>query len=355
MKLIAPTNWDNKLIDKIKGLPVEILYAKLKRDSIGGGRPAIALPDVTKKQAENHIQKAHDAGLKFNYVLNATCLSNNEFLKSYQNKILKEIEWICSQNVEYVTISIPYLMELVKKNFPQLKIIASVFLNIDSIQKALFYQKFGVSEIVPDQSQNRNFIFLQKLRKTIDIDLQLVVNNICLIFCPFRLYHQNINSHASQYNSGQTKKISDLYVTLSCESIRINHPEEIIKSPWIRPEDLEYYEKIGINRFKISGRTKKTDWIVKVIKSYADRKSPENFAEILSYPIPENLPRVNLEINNKNLKNFLKGFAGKDCRNLECLKCKYCYKIADKTVKMNTDNTNRVTKKYLKILNNLAY
>ncbi|MBI5417870.1 U32 family peptidase [Candidatus Poribacteria bacterium] len=354
MRLIVPTNWDDKLIDKLKGFPVDLLYAKLKRDIIGGGRPASALPEITKKQAARHIQKAHETGLKFNYVLNSVCLGNQEFIKTYKDSILREIEWIAKNDVDYVTVAIPYLMELIKKNFPELKIVASVFLNIDSTQKALFYQNFGVQEIVIDQSQNRNLQFLKNLKKLLNIELQLVVNNICLLFCPFRFYHQNINSHASQYDRKRTKNVSDQYVTLSCESIRINQPEEIIKSPWLRPEDLVHYEKIGIERFKISGRTKKTDWIVKVVQAYSERKSPDNLAEILSFPIDPNLPKVNINIINKNFKNFLTIFDKKDCRNNECKKCGYCCRIAKQTVIINQNEVNTVTKKYKKILDNLA-
>ncbi|MBI5206460.1 MAG: U32 family peptidase [Candidatus Firestonebacteria bacterium] len=354
MQLVVPTNWDDRLIEKLKKFPIALIYAKFKRDAFGGGRPAAALPEVTKKQASLHIRKIHDAGIKFNYVLNTTCMGNREFIKSYQETILREIEWIIKNRVEYVTVSIPYLMELIKKNFPELNIVASVFLNIDSIQKALFYKNLGVKEIVIDQSQNRNLKFLDTISKAIHVDLQLVVNNICLLYCPFRLYHQNINSHSSQYDRGSTKDISDLYPTVSCESIRINHPEEIIKSAWIRPEDLTYYEKIGIKHFKISGRTKSTDWIAKTVESYALRKSPDNIAELLSFPIAQNLPKVNIEIKNKYFGNFLNGFKNKDCRYIQCIKCRYCSTIALKALVINSDEVKRVNKKYRQILDNLA-
>ena len=49
MKISLATNFDNKLIDKIKDYSVYEVYGKMKYDYIGGGRPDNTLLNIDKK------------------------------------------------------------------------------------------------------------------------------------------------------------------------------------------------------------------------------------------------------------------------------------------------------------------
>lgn len=40
MKLSVATNFDDRLIDKLKDYPVYEVYGKLQQDYVGGGRPS---------------------------------------------------------------------------------------------------------------------------------------------------------------------------------------------------------------------------------------------------------------------------------------------------------------------------
>lgn len=53
-----------------------------------------------------------------------------------------------------------------------------------------------------------------------------------------------------------------------------------IKMNFIRPEDLKLYNTIGINHFKITGRTGSTDYILKVARAYADGYLDGNVLEL---------------------------------------------------------------------------
>ena len=39
MRLLVPTNWDNELLEALKGYPVNDIYGAVEENVIGGGRP----------------------------------------------------------------------------------------------------------------------------------------------------------------------------------------------------------------------------------------------------------------------------------------------------------------------------
>lgn len=53
-----------------------------------------------------------------------------------------------------------------------------------------------------------------------------------------------------------------------------------LKMNFIRPEDLKLYNTIGINHFKITGRTGSTNYILKVAEAYADGYFNGNILEL---------------------------------------------------------------------------
>ncbi len=355
MKLNVPTNWDDRLIDELGDSSVYSVYGMLNHAIVGGGRPSRAIPDITRKEAEKHIEKVRSAGLRFNYVLNAPCMGNQEFSANVKKEILEYVAWIYGSGVNSVTVSIPYIVDLVIKHFPKLEVVASVFSGIDSVRMVEHFEKQGIRHMVVEQALNRNIPALKKLVRS-DVDLQVIVNNGCLFECPYRRYHANINAHASQTASYQSPMKID-YTVLNCSKIRFSSPVEFIKSPWVRPEDLHYYEDIGIHTFKISGRTKSTDWIADVARAYTRGKYSGNLAEILAFPYDESalsfdppLAIPKLYIDNSKLEGFFGFFLKNDCRLISCEDCGHCGFYADRSMFWESGSIESVIERYKKVL-----
>jgi collagenase-like PrtC family protease len=111
--------------------------------------------------------------------------------------------------------------------------------------------------------------------------------------------------------------------------------EELIKSRWIRPEDLKEYKKYGIERFKIGTRYKDTKWLLNCAKAYSQNYYNGNLLDLLTdiyLPIPELKFKEVIYIDNKKLNKFLKFFKNKDCENKCDGSCNYCRKIAEKVI-----------------------
>jgi len=74
--------------------------------------------------------------------------------------------------------------------------------------------------------------------------------------------------------------------TALTQYFRLRDPSQLIRSAWIRPEDIRHYEEIGIHEFKLSGRTKTVAWILKCMRAYAKRsfKSNTDIAGLIFVP-----------------------------------------------------------------------
>jgi len=175
-------NWDERLIDEIvkERYPIKDLYASAQHTSIGGGRPSFILPETTTKLIQDHIKKVHDNGIEFTYTLNAPCMGGQEFLPKIHTQMLDELQWITDIGCDGVIVSIPYLIELIKRQFPKLKIRVSTIAKVNTVNKAKRFEELGATSICPDVMSNRNFKILEKMVKATSCEIIPLVTDGCL-------------------------------------------------------------------------------------------------------------------------------------------------------------------------------
>ena len=377
MKFKVPTNWQKDLLDNIETKEIGEFYGKLDADFVGGGRASSFLPQVSKKGAAEHIRQIHKKGIKFNYLLNATCLGNYEWTRRGQKQLNKLVEWLLDNKVEKVTVAIPYLLELIKKRFPELEVCVSTMAGVDNVERAKFWEDLGADEITLSVLDvNRNFKLLNEIRRNVNCRLSLIANAVCLYGCPFYKYHSNLSSHASQSKYPNRYFVID-YCFLKCQSLRLAQPWQIIRSGWIRPEDLIYYEKGGIDQIKLLNRGMRTESLLKIVGSYTTRKYAGNLFDLFPSPDknmtmgrkeilrkfkyffhPEKVNLLRLSKNarwlldnlgfyldNQKLEGFLQYFFEGKCKFI-CRECNYCKEIADKALSFNSDHKNELLKRY---------
>jgi collagenase-like PrtC family protease len=102
----------------------------------------------------------------------------------------------------------------------------------------------------------------------------------------------------------------------------------ILKSGWVRPEDVSEYESMGIDIFKIAGRTDPINWILNVMRAYKGRSFDGNLLDILD--VTREL-RDLFYISNKKLDGAIEKW--KECQK-ECYKCKFCESLAKEIIKV---------------------
>lgn len=333
--LMVPFNWDPEIIGELAELPIKYLYGSISGESTL--RPARILPKTSELSARECIRRIRNTGMKFAYVMNASCLGGAEMRDDGRTKILQRLAMIKSLGCDAVITSNPLIMRVIKEYFPELEVHVSVLAFVDDVRKAVYFEKIGVDVIHLDPSINRDFRTLKAVRSAVGCELSLLVNEGCLLDCPIRFYHGNIVSHMGESYIG-SKTID--YCLLECSAIRYADTSELIKAPWIRPQDLHVYEDLGFRLFKIAGREKLGDggshseWILRAARSYTERKC-EDVAEFLVATRPAYLSaqppitklRIRASLLDGFLDFFLKGFCDKNCT-----KCRYCDEWANKVI-----------------------
>ena len=138
----------------------------------------------------------------------------------------------------------------------------------------MIFSRLGANIITPDVSINRNLELLTEIKQVTGAELKLMVNEGCLHKCSFRKFHFNYVSHESK-ESGREQ----IFVPY-CDQVIDEDPSQILKSGWIRPEDLQKYSEVT-NRFKIVGRELKKSQVLQVIRAYLEESWDGDLLDII--------------------------------------------------------------------------
>jgi collagenase-like PrtC family protease len=338
-------------------------YGSTTDNIIGSLRSPERLPNITINKLAKHIERLHKNNIKFNYILNSTVSHGMEFSKQGRQKIIEFIRSLVNCNIDSVTVAMPFLIEMIKSEFQDLEIVASICLEINNIHKAKQIKEMGASRIVLDKNSNRKISVIEDMVRS-GFDLEVLCNSPCIYNCIENNYHANITSVFSIYaNKGKSQEQNSNEI-LKCVPYRLRHPEEFVKAPWIRPEDTSKYHEKGISFFKLDGRSKPIDWNLEVIQSYLNEQFDGNLLYLTHNAFEKDLnnlensdKRFKSALDNSKLDNFINFFfdSSKNC-NDNCHYCNYCEsarKKSDRTPKSFTKTISSLSDN--EISNYLSY
>ncbi len=370
MELSIGTNWDGALLDGLKSIDaVTDLYGCLPRHVTGHGRPAASVPQVTRKQVEEHVQEVRKAGLGFTYLLNAPGVGGRQFDPMTRRRIREHLDWLSSIPVDAITVSLPDLVQLIKRHYPHFKVKASHNCLIRRIPQARMFQELGADMLTLHQTATRDFDTLKLLAREVQIPAQIICTIDCMPGCPNSVgYHMSGTSTLSSERAelDEHNRHASGYCFAWCHLKKAQAPEEILKGGFVRPEDLERYEAVGISDFKIDTRVLTTPVILARARAYAERAYAGDLKRLLSvfslayktrrgtqmggggeapstsHEFFELARHVDfaalLDFPNEKLDGFLKFFTNAPC-GLDCGECDYCRAWALRT--MSWDEKNR--------------
>lgn len=137
-------------------------------------------------------------------------------------------------------------------------------------------------KIILDRSLNRDLDRLadtaRKCRKSFpDLKLELLGNEGCLAFCPFKLSHDAYIALANLEGQDCTYLLNK---DLGCMRLVDEQPHRILQSPFIRPEDMELY-LCHIDTIKLCGRTLGSGFLQRAVSAYIDRRYDGNLLDLL--------------------------------------------------------------------------
>lgn len=343
------SNFNYLLIDSIKeinerypGCTVDEVYGSRRESAALTARPAFRLPSIDRDAFCDYVSQLRRIGVSFNYTLNTNYLGGKTEIEKKEKEILEYIHFLTCSGVEIITVTLPLMAEYIRSIDSKIGIEISTIAHIDSItQVAIWKERYAIRKICGNLYKNREIKFLKNLAaycKTNDIILTLLANEFCgngligksgATNCIYRDHCYSLHSIGYE----KDERINRDYPMGRCIQSRAK-ATDWMKMQFIRPEDLKLYNKIGVNHFKITGRTGSTDFLLKVIEAYASESFTGNLLDLwkhletISGTRDDRVYTPMCYIDNKKLDGFLNYWFDNEqhvCANEECgVSCTYC-------------------------------
>ena len=261
-------------IFKLKSLNdnrIREVYLSGPQQYSGSGR---ITEEINEAKFISIMEEIHKNGLRVNLLMNITC----EGLEWHKPKVVKsKIDFLRRMHEEYgleaITLANPLYVAEVRRRFPSLEICASVLSEVDCVERAIIYDRLGANVITPDVDINRNLTLLSKMKKAVNAEFKIMVNDGCLYKCPLRRFHFNYISHRSK----EVGPVEGDAFFANCSQLTLWDYSQIFKSGWIRPEDVERYTDIT-SFFKIVGRARPKSMVIRSIKATCHPDPPRFLA-----------------------------------------------------------------------------
>lgn len=276
-------NGDNNLIDLYESFnesykdKVIGVFGAAPTSSIGASREPARLVDSPKEKIFTHLKYAKGKGFKVDYLFNS-CIEP----KGSDEDTCKEISEVIEEiNPDIVTVGNERVLQIISKQFSDLPINASVVLGIKDVKGVEeIIDKYGVSRITLQQDTNRNWKELEKIIKIAQkagVQIEILANELCIYNCPVMHDHYVALSKAAQFGEKD-----DPQYEAFCNNKRKEDSLEFINAPWIRPEDVQIYEDLGVDILKIAGRDKPSGYLRSVVEAFIKRKHKGNVMDLFS-------------------------------------------------------------------------
>jgi len=295
------------------------------------GRSATAIPTVDSARLRTFIAELRELEVRFNYVMNFTTLSNSELLKSTRVEFLEHVERLVDMGVGKFTVTMFTLLPLVNAVEGDFEIAVSTIADVRNPSGLEFITALDkVRHVCVPESLNRDLPRLRRMTEACPgVSFSAIVNTNCVLECMTRWQHYGYLS--SKHVGG-----CDPFMA-ACALPRLRNPDEILRSPWIRPEDLGKYVERGISLFKVAGRglVERGADFPRMLAHYADGCFEGDLMALFRAFTPSDfwsLFRIDSEKAREVIPRMLAKKSG--CRREECASCTICSEAPNGTVTM---------------------
>ncbi|MBI5623315.1 MAG: hypothetical protein HY924_06015 [Elusimicrobia bacterium] len=236
-----------------------------------------------------------------------------------------------------VTVSDPALVPLLRKEFPAIAVQSSIYMGVNSLVKARAAARLGVTSLCVDPEINRDFAALKDIAglKAAFPRLRVKLLGVlrCYQGCPYAWRHADWGVLRGVLEAWSPRGWRE---TLGG---RLDHDRclfesdrgaDEIRRPFIRPEDLGYYERHGLaDVFKVAYREDSSERLKGVLTAYFDRRFDGNLFTLFSDE--EVYAKGLVSCDNRLIP---KGFVSRVMRcKGRCESCDYCASVAKRCVR----------------------
>ena len=193
------------------------------------------------------LRYIRDMGVGLTMLYNANCYGGRAVCSEFGKEIAATVEQMLRQlDIGEITTTSPFVAQVVKKEFPQIKICASVNMWIGTTQ-AMEYLGDYFDGYYMQREYNRDLRKLKELSAWCNRhgkQLKMLANSGCLYTCPFHMFHDNLVAHEAEAclldnaMSSQPSPCWDLMYSKKA----VDAAATFLQESWIFPKDIHRYE-----------------------------------------------------------------------------------------------------------------
>lgn len=307
-------------------------------------RPAFRLQDISEQKFAEYVRELEKVGITFNYTMNSPFpYATKTELLAHKQEIQDFAKKLQDIGVYRITVANP-MMALFIREVSDIELELSTIAHLDTVTQIKFYHElFGINKVCGNILKNRDKAFLSNAANYCNnhgIIYELMAQEFC--YNSFKKEHSATHcifrdSCYLCHAGNKTKEEAEAYNNYPmgyCITSRNGEEEGWLKSRWIRPEDLHFYNEIGLHHFKLTGRTGSTEFLKTVIEAYLSEHFEGNILQLwkpletiysyqreCEYKFADNIP-------NEKLDGFLDHWFdgnGFKCEDEMCGEtCNYC-------------------------------
>ena len=251
---------------------------------IASGRPILdggTESDEVRQTLEYDLKEIRKMGVKLDLLLNGNCYGDGAVSREFERQIIELLAHLDSIGCmpEIVTTTSFFIARTVKKHFKRTEVRASVNMKLYSTVALSHASEYFDSFYIGRDIQ-RNIEAIRSFRTWCDKNgkrIGMLANSGCLRFCPSQTFHDNLVAHSDGAN--RLDNVSDWNPHL-CHNLYADAKNyaHVLKSTWIRPEDLHLYEGL-IDFVKLA--TRQHSHPRRVIDAYTRGRYYGNLLELL--------------------------------------------------------------------------
>ena len=205
---------------------------------------------------DSDLREFRSAGIKLTLLLNGNCYGRQSLSEEFYQKLKQNISYLIKEySISGVTTTSPLIAGMIRKNFPEIEIRASVNMEIGT-PEGIEYLLDDFDSFYLKREYNYNKEHILRMRDFCHSrgkKLYILANSGCLNFCSARTFHDNLVAHQHEINP------DDSVIRYHGQCTRFltagdNRENLLAKSNFIRPEDVCLYEDL-CDGMKLATRT----------------------------------------------------------------------------------------------------
>ena len=214
------------------------------------GRPKLGYeeeddPAELEAALQRDLTRLKQSGVRLDLLLNANCYGAEAMSKALEARIGGIVEKLASWGCrpEVCTTASPFVARTLKAVAPDIEVRASVNMRLTTLQAFRYLAPLFDSYYLGRDVQ-RNLTTVRRFSEWCRANgkkLCVLANSGCLRNCPWQTFHDNLIAHSDAAMKVANVRGWSPHLCWTLYKDRKNFAE-ILKSTWIRPEDLYRYE-----------------------------------------------------------------------------------------------------------------